>query len=569
MSEKSNNLLRFWHELKRRKVIHVIVVYATSSFVIIELINNIFEPLRLPNWTPTMVIIILAIGFPFAIILSWVFDLTQKGIIKTEPIETVKTNGKKNLSTEQVSRLENSIAVLPFQDMSPKKDQEYFCDGITEEIINALTNVTNLKVIARTSAFAFKNKYEDIRKIGRELFVENILEGSVRKAGKKLRITAQLINVSDGSHYWSETYDREIKDIFEIQDEISLAIVDKLKVELVAEEKEKILKSHTNNLEAYNLYLKGRHYWHNHRTEDGLAKAMDCFRKAIESDPDYALAYTGLADTYSASIDWGYLNPIETVPETKKLLSKSLELDNSVAETYIGLIYPQAFFDMEWDKAEQSAKMALQLNNNSPSVHHFYAMYQMCLGNFDIALEHNRKARELDPLSVIFNFACGLIFYNSRQYEKSIEQYKKALALDNNFVLVHLWAIFPLFQAGQFEEIVSGYQKLLLHDIKTERFASKIQVIFNEEGISGFLNWFIEEGVNLDMGIYNHAYWKAVSYSLLQKNDLAFEELENVMKVKSIRMNYINIDPGLENIRSDPRFTLVLKRLKITRFDHT
>ncbi len=464
--------MRFWHELKRRKVIHVIVVYATSSFVIIELINNIFEPLRLPNWTPTMVIIILAIGFPFAIILSWVFDLTQKGIIKTEPIETVKTNGKKNLSTEQVSRLENSIAVLPFQDMSPKKDQEYFCDGITEEIINALTNVTNLKVIARTSAFAFKNKYEDIRKIGRELYVENILEGSVRKAGKKLRITAQLINVSDGSHYWSETYDREVKDVFEIQDEISLAIVDKLKVELVAEEKEKILKSHTNNLEAYNLYLKGRHYWHNHRTENGLAKAMDCFRKAIESDPDYALAYTGLADTYSASIDWGYLNPIETVPETKKLLSKSLELDNSVAETYIGLIYPQAFFDMEWDKAEQSAKMALQLNNNSPSVHHFYAMYQMCQGNFDIALEHNRKARELDPLSVIFNFACGLIFYNSRQYEKSIEQYKKALALDNNFVLVHLWAIFPLFQAGQYEEIVSGYQKLLLHDIKTERFAS-------------------------------------------------------------------------------------------------
>ena len=564
MSEKTNNLMRFWHELKRRKVIHVIVVYATSSFVIIELINNIFEPLRLPNWTPTMVIIILAIGFPFAIILSWVFDLTQKGIIKTEPIETVKTNGKKNLSTEQVSRLENSIAVLPFQDMSPKKDQEYFCDGITEEIINALTNVTNLKVIARTSAFAFKNKYEDIRKIGRELYVENILEGSVRKAGKKLRITAQLINVSDGSHYWSETYDREVKDVFEIQDEISLAIVDKLKVELVAEEKEKILKSHTNNLEAYNLYLKGRHYWHNHRTENGLAKAMDCFRKAIESDPDYALAYTGLADTYSASIDWGYLNPIETVPETKKLLSKSLELDNSVAETYIGLIYPQAFFDMEWDKAEQSAKMALQLNNNSPSVHHFYAMYQMCQGNFDIALEHNRKARELDPLSVIFNFACGLIFYNSRQYEKSIEQYKKALALDNNFVLVHLWAIFPLFQAGQYEEIVSGYQKLLLHDIKTERFAAKIQAITNESGIEGFLTWFIEEGIKLDMGIYNHAYWKAVSYSLIQKNDLAFEELENVMKVKSIRMNYINIDPGLDNIRSDPRFTLVLKKLKIT-----
>ena len=224
MPPKPNKLSQFWQELTRRRVVHVIIVYASAAFVIIELVNNVFEPLRMPEWTPTVVILILIIGFPVAVILSWFFDLTFKGIVKTTDLRS---------QMEGFSKFDHSIAVLPFQDISPEKDQEYFCDGITEEIIHALARVESLKVIARTSAFAFKNKQVDIRKIGEELNVETLLEGSIRKHGNQLRITAQLINVTDGFHIWSEVYSRNLEDVFAIQEEISLAIVKNLKIKLL------------------------------------------------------------------------------------------------------------------------------------------------------------------------------------------------------------------------------------------------------------------------------------------------------------------------------------------------
>ncbi|HCC70901.1 MAG TPA: hypothetical protein DEQ09_07110 [Bacteroidales bacterium] len=203
--------------MKRRRVIHVIVVYATSAFVIIELVNNVFEPLNLPSWTPTMVIIILAVGFPFAIIFSWIFDVSSRGFSKTESLN--KSKGKKEEETRARDKVvqRNSIVILPFEDMSPEKDNEYFCDGITEEIINALTKIKDLYVVARTSAFAFKGQRTDVRDIGNKLGVETLLEGSVRKSDNKLRITAQLINIENGFHLWSESYDRETADIFAIQ----------------------------------------------------------------------------------------------------------------------------------------------------------------------------------------------------------------------------------------------------------------------------------------------------------------------------------------------------------------
>ncbi|GAG31946.1 unnamed protein product, partial [marine sediment metagenome] len=203
-----------------------------------------------------------------------------------------------------VEKPKPSIAVLPFRNMSADPDQDYFCEGMSEEIINALTHIENLKVIARTSAFAFKDKHEDVREIGKKLDVENLLEGSVRKAGNRLRITAQLIKVSDGSHLWSEKYDREMEDIFDIQDEISLAIVDNLKVKLLGKERELIVKRYTENLEAYNLYLKGNYYWQM-LTVEGFEKATECYEQAFKKDPHYALSYTGLASVYWLSSYWG------------------------------------------------------------------------------------------------------------------------------------------------------------------------------------------------------------------------------------------------------------------------
>ncbi|MEA1887505.1 MAG: hypothetical protein U9N72_09885 [Bacteroidota bacterium] len=322
MPTKKKRVIRFWQELKRRKVIHVVVVYATSSFVIIELVNNLFEPLYLPDWTPTMVIIILAIGFPFALIFSWIFDVSRKGVTRTGSNNNVTVEKISPLKKESKSVQENSIVILPFEDMSPDKDNEYFCDGITEEIINALTKIKDLYVVARTSAFAFKGQKTDVREIGNKLGVETLLEGSVRKSNNKLRITAQLINIENGFHLWSESFDREAADIFAIQDEIAMQIVNKLKVSIKSNEADMVSKRYTGNLEAYNLYLKGRYFW-NKLTEEGLNKGLDFFRQAIKIDPQYALAYSGISDSYCRLAWYSYSSPREAFPEAKKSCSKS------------------------------------------------------------------------------------------------------------------------------------------------------------------------------------------------------------------------------------------------------
>ena len=300
-------LSRFWQELKRRRVIHVIVVYASVAFVIIELVNNVFEPLQLPDWTPTLIIVLLIVGFPLAIVFSWIYDITSKGITRTLPYSQMDARSHRVSGTDG-DHFENSIAVLPFLDMSPDQDQEYFCDGIAEEIINALTHVVSLKVIARTSSFVFKNKQVDMREIGHMLNVKNLLEGSIRLHKDQVRITAQLINAEDGAHLWSERYDRSLDDIFAIQDDISLAIVDALKVRLLGEEKVMILKRHTENLEAYRLYLRAI-YFLQQSTPKGIKNAIDHLNQALERDPKFVLAYIGLALAYLGKITFGPMAP--------------------------------------------------------------------------------------------------------------------------------------------------------------------------------------------------------------------------------------------------------------------
>lgn len=481
---------------------------------------------------------------------------------REEPAGHLMEDKKRNLlASGMPDKPITSIAVLPFENISPEPSQEYFSDGLTDEIINALTHIQSLKVIARTSAFAFKGRYEDVRIIGKELDVDALLEGSVRKDGNRLRITAQLIRVSDGSHLWSERYDREMKDVFEIQDEISLSIADKLKVELPTEEKEQILKTHTRDLEAYNHYLKGLQYWYNNRTWEGLQKAMKCFQQAVDSDPDYAQAYTGLANTFIVLIDWGYLHPKETMPRIRELVSRSMELEDMHADTYISLGFSQAFYDLGWEEADHTTSKALQLNQNSAVVHHFYSLYQMTLGKFKYALEHNMRARELDPLSAIFCFARGLILYMAGQFDNSLEQYRKTVSLEHGFILAYFWSLFPLIQMDRIEEAADLYRKYLLANPETEEYAEAPGNAFKNGGKEGFLRWIIDKGLSFDKGVFNHPYWKAIFYAHLGQSDEALEQLDLIMELKSPRMAYIMVDPAFNNIRSDPRFSEIIRRV--------
>ncbi|MFC1538134.1 adenylate/guanylate cyclase domain-containing protein [Candidatus Latescibacterota bacterium] len=359
-------------------------------------------------------------------------------------------------TTEAIPK--SSIAVLPFVNMSADPEQEYFCDGITEEIINALTHVEDLKVIARTSAFAFKGKNDDIREIGSKLGVNSLLEGSVRKAGNMLRITAQLINVEDATHLFSESFDREIKDVFEIQDEISLAIVKALKVKLLKKEKAAIVKRYTEDLEAYNLYLKGNYYWQM-LIKEGFDKAIDHFERAIRKDPQYALAYTGLASVYWINSYWGIVPPNKSYPMAKEYAKKALKIDNTLSEahTTLGAIYKD--FDWNFKAAERELKQALQLNANSPFIHLHYSQFLTFNGCHDEAIIEAKRARELDPLSTFMNGIFGNALNYGRQYDRAIEALQTTTSMNPNFHFPYYFLGTSYWGKSMLKEATTAYEK--------------------------------------------------------------------------------------------------------------
>lgn len=352
----------------------------------------------------------------------------------------------------------SSIAVLPFVDMSPGRDQEYFCDGVTEEIINALVHVEGIKVIARTSAFAFKNRQEDIREIGKKLNIETILEGSIRKDRDHLRITVQLINVADGSNMWSERYDREMKDVFAIQDEIALAIVDKLKVKLLGEDRTAISKRYTDNVEAYHLYLKGNYCWQM-MTQEGYTKAAGYFELALKKDPDYALAYAGLATIHMFSTAYGDVPPNQAYPKAVEFVNKAINMDNTLAGAYSVLGVINTFHYWNWKEAERNLRHALEINPNSSLIHIFYSLMLTCTGRHGEAIAEAVRAQELDPLSYFVNTFAGVAYAYAGNFDRAIEEYIMTLSINPDYFFAHSQLGMSYFGKSMIKDAVAEYEK--------------------------------------------------------------------------------------------------------------
>jgi TolB-like protein len=350
-----------------------------------------------------------------------------------------------------------SIAVLPFVNLSADKENEYLSDGLADDIIDALTKVPGLRVIARTSAFAFRGKDVDVSEIGGKLRVATILEGSVRKAGSRIRISAQLINTADQSHLWSEHYDREMTDVFTIQDEISQAIVEKLRVQLV--EDRPLVKRHTENLEAYNLFLRGRHCILR-LTPESLAKGKEYLEQAIVLDANYALPYTGMAEYFWASAFWGFMVGSEAVLRAKAAALAALKLDNTLAEAHAQLGVAKGVGDFDWVGAEQEFRHALELNPASPIVHYYYGIH--CLrpmGRVDEELPEARRVVELDPLSPRYNFNLGFVYLVAGQTDLAIAQYQHAIDLDPSMYMPYGLLADVYGRIGRFEEAIAEVQK--------------------------------------------------------------------------------------------------------------
>ena len=456
MASKPNKLSRFWQELLRRKVLKVLIMYAGAAIVLIGLASDVAGPLNLPDWAPRLVIILVIIGFPITMALSWIFDITPEGINRTTALEHSNMN-EAHLSNYK-SNFKGSIAVLPFQDMSPQKDQEYFCEGISEEIINALTRIESLKVIARTSAFAFKGNAMDIREIGKILNVEHVLEGSIRKDGNQLRITAQLIKVEDGSHLWSEAYNRELKDIFTIQEEISLSIVKNLNLKLIGEEKGKLLKRPTEDTEAFQYYLKGL-YCFQQMTSEGNQLAQENYTKAITKDPKFALAYATLGSNYHFAGTIGLLPPALVWQKSIELTHKALEIDNTIPVAYCSLALIGAFTNSDWEGAKKGFMIALELSPSYGWGHYLYSFYLRLTNRLDEAIAESISALDYDPYNIYISSQVGVTYLMAGLVDQAIEKQEWTIGIYPNSFMAHMNLGDALLTKSLPEEAIQSYEK--------------------------------------------------------------------------------------------------------------
>jgi serine/threonine-protein kinase len=459
------------------------------------------------------------------------------------------------------SENKKSIAVLPFADMSPNKDQEYFCDGIAEELINNLTKVSGFLVTARTSAFSFKGKNFDIPTIGKKLNVELVLEGSVRKEGDDLRITAQLIKVSDGYHLWSDAYNRKLKDVFAIQEDISRSIVDRLKINLMTEEEANLEKRQTTNIDAYNLYLKGRYFW-GKRTEEGLKKSLEYFQLAIDKDPQYALAYVGKADAYTILAYWGFLSPKVAFPKAKVLAKKALQIDNSLAEAYTTLAW--IYFDYEWDwaAAEHNYKKAIKLKPGYATTYHWYGAYFESLGRFEESLKMRKQALKLDPFSLLINAELSNSLIRLGRFDEAKEQLLKTLEMGPNFSPAHLNLGHLYSEKGEFEIAIRAYSRAL----SIPWAAGFLGYAYAKAGKIEKAREILAELKESSEESYIRPSAISLVYYGLGDLEKAFDWLEKAIQERDPVIPWIRqIVPKEDQILSDPRYKAILRKIGLDR----
>ncbi|TET69186.1 MAG: tetratricopeptide repeat protein, partial [Candidatus Aminicenantes bacterium] len=469
--------------------------------------------------------------------------------------------GQKDSASIPTNKL--SIAVLPFEDLSPQQDQEYFCDGMTDEIITKLSRLKGWKVISRMSVMRYKNTEEDIKEIGKELNVSTILTGTIRKEKDSIRVSAQLIQVEDRSNLWSEIYNKKLESIFLIQSNIAENIIYALVDKLSPEVGEQLQKNPTESLEAYDFYLLGRSSW-NTRNEQGLVKAIDYFEWALQIDPHYAAAYAGLADSYIALPFYSSYPNIEAFEKAKIAAIKALEIDDSLSEAYTSLAFIKTLYDWNRKEAELDFKRALEANPNYATAHQWYALYLLHMGKFEESEEEMKKALELDPLSLILKKDHGIILFYARKYDQAIEILQNTIELDPNYSRVHetlgrIYAEKSMFAEALFE--FSQERDLL----KTwdPRLDTWIGITYIKSGKKSegeaILNKMLEESKE----IHVPPYFIALLNLALGEQDQCFEWLQKAFKEKDQWLCYLKVDPLVDSARQDPRLKELLQKMKL------
>jgi TolB-like protein len=453
----------------------------------------------------------------------------------------------------------DSIAVLPFANASNDPNAEYLSDGLTESLINSLSELPKLRVMSRNSVFRYKGRETDAQTAGRQLGVRAVLTGRVVQRGDNLTISTELVDTRDNSHLWGEQYNRRLADLLSLQEEIAKQIAERLRLRLTGEQQKLLAKRPTGNPEAYQLYLKGR-YYAGRATKEGLEKGIQYFNQAIATDPSYALAYDGLAYDYWVADEWT-LSPHDAMPKAKEAAKKALELDDTLAEAHASLAIASDVYDWDWAAAESEFKRSIELKPNYAAAHEFYGLYLVSIGRTNEGIAESERAVDLDPLSAETNAFLGWVLYFAHRYGQAIAQLRKTIDLDPNYWLAHELLGAAYEQQGQFPEAIAELQKAVeLAGIIAEPTAWLAHV-YAVSGKRAEAQKLLDRLIERSRETYVPAYTIALIYAGLGERDQALAWLERAYQARSTCMKWLKVWPLLDNLRSDPRFQDLVRRM--------
>jgi TolB-like protein/Tfp pilus assembly protein PilF len=584
MSEKPS----FFSELKRRNVYKVAVAYAIVGWLIAQIATQIFPFLEIPNWVVRLVIVLIAIGFPIALVIAWAFEATPEGIKRTEVADAKHehSHGKtwiyvviigaaisvalffvgrytagNNASAARAELLVKSIAVLPFESLSEDKANAYFAEGVQDEILTRLAKVADLKVISRTSTQRFKAVPSDLREIAKQLGVMNILEGSVQKSNDQVRINVQLINAITDAHLWAESYDRKLTDLFTVESEVAKTIADTLQAKLTGSELSAMSIRPTQDPVAQDLLVQGRHFLALRR-DDNLPRAIEFFRQAIARDPNYAAAYAGLSEALILLPRYTGAYPNETRPQSRVAALKALELNPNLAEAHNALAKIAMDYDVDFAEATREFKRAIELNPNYAGAHHWFSGTLESQGQFAEAIAESKLGTELDPFSAVNLVDQGRIYGSARRFTEAKAVFEKALAIDPAFSYAH-WHYGEMLQvSGDLKGAAAEYAKASTANNTPEPIAlsGQLAAIMGRPEEARQALTALDE---LEKHRYVDFFWRALLYLGLGDKDRALQFLEqSYANNEGYEIGLIRVDPMLDSLRAEPRFQALVKKVR-------
>ena len=577
----------FFSELQRRNVYKVAVAYAVVAWLCIQVATQVFPFFEIPTWAIRFVILLIVIGFPIAVVIAWAFELTPEGLKRTVAADAAQQHSQNRTwvyivliagalsiglfflgrytapgrQSAWANAQAKSIAVLPFENLSRDPDNAYFTEGVQDEILTRLAKIADLKVISRMSTERYKSSPENLPQIAQQLGVAHILEGSVQKADEQVRVTVKLINAVSNTHVWGESFDRKLTDIFAVESEIAKMVADRLQARLSGSEKDALAVRPTENTEAYQLYLRGRYFW-NKRTGADLKKAIEYFDQAISKDPEYALAYAGLADAYVLMSGFAAASPKESLPKAKAAARRALELNSTLGEAHASLAQALFAYDFNFAEANREFRRAIELSPNYATGHQWYAQSGLLgLGQFDDAIAEMKRALELDPLSVIINADLGSVFFHARRYDEAIEQLRKTLEMEPGFYYARWNLGQALEMKGLVAEAIAEYEKAIaLNDdpVPLGLLGHLYARIGKKDKALEILQRLHEMSKQSYVSPYNFA---LIHLGLGQKDE-TMRFLEKTFEERDgYSIAFIKNDPILDPLRGDPRFEALVAKV--------